>query len=79
MPGTSLIEELTASVEGVRRILTKLLAANSDPKARQPLQDTEEILAEQLRAVCQLFRSSISPTVTKQRVPELSSASTWPR
>ena len=56
MPSTSLIEELTASVEGVRRILTKLLAANSDPQARQPLRETEEILAEQLRAVRQLFQ-----------------------
>jgi hypothetical protein len=79
MPGTSrLIEELTASVEGVQRVLTNLLTANSDPQARQPLRDTKEILAEKLRAVPQLFHS-IPPTVTEQRVPELSSASIWPR
>ena len=71
MPGTSLIEELTASVEGVRRILTKLLAANSDPQARQPLRETEEILAEQLRAVRQLFQPNLPAAEPEQRVAAL--------
>ena len=71
MPGTSLIEELTASVEGVRRILTKLLATNSDPQARQPLRDTEEILAEQLRAVRQLFQPNLPAAEPEQRVAAL--------
>jgi Reverse transcriptase (RNA-dependent DNA polymerase) len=78
MPGTSLIEELTASVDGVRRSLAKLLSSNADPTSRQPLQEAEDILAEQLRAVRQLFQH-ITPTEPEQRVPELPSASTWPR
>ena len=77
MPGMSLIEELTASVDCVRRSLAKLLSSNADPTSRQPLQEAEDILAEQLRAVRQLFqRTTPEP---EQRVPELPSASTWPR
>ena len=78
MPGTSLVEELTAAVEGVRRSLTKLLAGNSDPTARQPLQEAEEVLAEQLRAVRQLFQHT-TPAVPELSVTELPSASIWPR
>jgi len=78
MPGTSLIEELTASVEGVRRSLSKLLSANSDSTARQPLQEAGDILAEQLRAVRQLFQHSTSAE-PEERVVELPPPSTWPR
>jgi hypothetical protein len=70
MPGTSLVEELTASVVGARRSLTKLLATNSDPEARQPLQE-----AKQLRAVRQLFYSTLF-VVAEQRVAKLPSART---
>ena len=74
MPGTSLIEELTAAVDGVRRSLAKLLSANTDPTTRQPLQEAEDILAEQLRAVRQLFQNT-TPAEPEQRP----SAGTWPR
>ena len=78
MPGSTAIEELTASVEGVRRSLSKFLSANADPTTRQPLQDAEDILAEQLRAVRQLFQHS-TLAGPEQRVAEIPSASTWPR
>ena len=48
MPGSTPIEELTAAVEDVRRILTKLSASNTDPAGRQPIQEAETVLAEQL-------------------------------
>ena len=58
--GSSPIEELTAAVEAVKRILATL-ATNADPTGRQPLQEAEAILADQLREVRQLFQPT-SPT-----------------
>jgi hypothetical protein len=78
MPGSSPVEELTAAVEDVRRILTKLSTSSADSTGRQPLQDAEAILAEQLQAVRQLFQPT--PTAQDQRVqPVLPSLDIWPR
>ncbi len=78
MPGSSPIEELTASVENVRRILAKISTSHADPAGRQPLQEAEAILADQLQAVRQLFQPT--PTAQDQRVQPLPpSAGVWPR
>jgi len=79
MPGSSVIEELTAAVESVRMALTKLTTTQADPTSRQPLQEAELVLAEQLRAVRQLFQPNVPAVEPEQRVAELPSASTWPR
>jgi hypothetical protein len=78
MPGSSPIEELTAAVENIRRILTKLFASNADPSGRQPIQEAEAILAEQLQAVRQLFQPS-PLTPNDQRVQPQPLLETWPR
>ena len=75
MPGSSPLGELTAAVEAVKRILVTL-ATNVDPTGRQPLQEAEAILAEQLREVRQLFQPNL-PTAHEQRV--LQPPNTWPR
>jgi len=78
MPGSSIVEELTAAVEDVRRILTKMSTSNADPEGRQPMQDAEAIIAEQLQAVRKLFQPT--STAQDQRVqPPLPSSGTWPR
>ncbi len=46
MPESSVIEELTAAVESVRMVLTKLVSTQADPTSRQPLQEVELVLAE---------------------------------
>ena len=56
MPGSSPIEELTAAVESVKRILNKLLSAEAGSNSRQPLQEAEATLAEQLSTIRQLFQ-----------------------
>jgi hypothetical protein len=78
MPGSSPIEELIAAVEDVRRVLTKMFVSNADPAGRQPLQEAESILAEQLQAVRQLFQP-IPPAAHEQRVQLQPSSGTWPR
>ena len=45
MPGSSVIEELTAALESVRMVLTKLVSTQAEPTSRQPLQEAELVLA----------------------------------
>ena len=78
MPGSSPIEELTAAVEEVRRVLSKLYTSNADPAGRQPLNEVEAILAEQLQAVRQLFQPT-PLTAHDQRVQPQPSSDIWPR
>ena len=66
MPGSSPIEELTAAVESVKRILNKLLSAEAGPNSRQPLQEAEATLAEQVSTIRQLFQPN-PPDAHKQR------------
>jgi hypothetical protein len=78
MPGSSIVEELTAAVEDVRRILTKMSTSNVDLESRQPMQEAEVIIAEQLQAVRQLFQPT--SIAQDQRVqPPLPSSNIWPR
>ena len=78
MPGSTPIEELTAAVEDVRRILTKLSASNTDPAGRQPIQEAEAVLAEQLQTVRNLFLPT-SSTAHDQEMHIQPSSSTRPR
>ena len=76
------IEELTAAVESVRMALTKLASTHADPTSRQPIQEAELVLAEQLRAVRQLFQPNVPAAEPEQRVAALPgppSSSAWPR
>ena len=74
MPGSSPVEELTAAVESVKRILNKLLSAKAGSDNRQPLQEAEATLAEQLSTIRQLFQYDAQ----EQRVKHQPS-DTWPR
>ena len=73
MPGFSPIEELTAAVESVKRILNKLFSAEAGSNNRQPLQEAEATLAEQLSTIRQLFQ----PDAHEQRV-EQQPSDNWP-
>ncbi len=77
MPGSSPIEELTAAVEDIRRILTNLSKSNVDPSGHQPVQETKAILAEQLQAVRQLFQ--LNPLPTHDQRVQSQQSTTWPR
>ena len=78
MPGSSPIEELTAAVESVKRILNKLLSTEAGANSRQPLQEAEATLAEQLSTIRQLFQPN-PPDAHEQRVVQQLPLDTWPR
>ena len=78
MPGSSPIEELTAAVESVKRILNKLLSTEAGSNSRQPLQEAEATLAEQLSTIRQLFQPN-PPDAHEQRVEQQLPPDTWPR
>ena len=52
-------------------VLTKLVSTHADPTSRQPLQEAESVLAEQLRAVRQLFQPNLPAAEPEQRVAAL--------
>ena len=71
MPGSSPLEEITAAISDVRRILTKLLDSPVGAHASQPLID--EAMSDQLRNLRELFQpasaaQNIAPTAPLQRV-----------
>ena len=71
MPGSSPLEEITAAVSDVRRILTKLLESPVGAQASQPLID--EAMSDQLRDLRELFQPpsaahNIASTAPIQRV-----------
>ena len=68
MPGSSVIEELTAAVESVRMVLTKLVSTQAEPTSLQTLQEAELVLAEQLRAVRRLFQQNLPAVEPEHRV-----------
>ena len=78
MPGSSPIEELTAAVESVKRILNKLLSTEAGANSRQPLQEAEATLAEQLSTIRQLFQPN-PPDAHEQILVQQLPPDTWPR
>ena len=78
MPGSSPIEELTAAVESVKRILNKLLSTEAGANSRQPLQEAEATLAEQLSTIRQLFQPN-PPDAHEQIWVQQLPPDTWPR